>query len=138
MNSLYIKMFTLSNAVKIMVLANLILMILWIKIKITLANWPKKTTLYQIWSNFYWKYIFSWIYSGFIVVDNFTNLNLFYWFYREKNLDANSPFVIWVNGDTRAWYQLENLLKNESLRIVIDDSGDLNVRFLSEKLLLSI
>ena len=79
------------------------------------------------------KYKFPCMYSGFVEVDNETDSNLFYWFYRDEDLSTKSPLVLWVNGGPGASSQLGNLVENGPLKLVKDKNGKIKVNSLEKQ-----
>jgi carboxypeptidase C (cathepsin A) len=81
--------------------------------------------------NFNKKYTFPCFYSGFVKVDEASNSNLYYWFFRDEKYDANAPLVLWLNGGPGASSQLGNLIENGPIRLVKDKNGNINAHSLT-------
>ena len=73
------------------------------------------------------------MYTGFVQVDNTTDSNLFYWFYRDENLDEKAPFALWVNGGPGISSQLGNFVETGPLRLVKDQNGKIKVHSLENQ-----
>ena len=63
------------------------------------------------------------MFSGFVNVEEETDSNLFYWFFRDENLTSNAPLVIWINGGPGSSSQLGNILENGPLKLVKDSAN---------------
>ena len=70
-------------------------------------------------------------YSGFVQVDEPTDSNLFYWFFRDEDMDDEAPLVLWVNGGPGASSEYGNLIENGPFKLVRDESGNINVHSLT-------
>jgi len=81
--------------------------------------------------NFDWKYKFPCMYSGFVTVDQPTNSNLFYWFFRSEGLESKAPLVLWLNGGPGSSSQIGNLIENGPLKLVKDRDGITRVHSLT-------
>ena len=97
------------------------------------ATCPKKEDSVSDLKNFNPKYKYPWMYSGFVNVDQTTNSNLFYWFYRSDNLEPEAPLVLWLNGGPGSSSQLGNFIENGPLRLVKDDSGIIRVHSITDQ-----
>ena len=97
------------------------------------ATCPKKDDIIYDLKNFDPNYKYPCMYSGFVNVDQATNSNLFYWFFRDDNFNPNAPLVVWLNGGPGSSSQLGNFIENGPLRLVKDASGIIRVNTITDQ-----
>jgi carboxypeptidase C (cathepsin A) len=95
------------------------------------ANCPEKDDIVTDLPNFDHNYNFPCTYTGFVTVDEPTDSNLFYWFFRDEALDDNAPFVLWINGGPGSSSSFGNLIENGPFKLVKDQSGVIKVHSLT-------
>lgn len=63
------------------------------------------------------------MYSGFVTVEEETDSNMFYWYYRDEKLSTTAPLVLWINGGPGSSSMTGNILEHGPIRLIKDDKN---------------
>lgn len=83
--------------------------------------------------NFDAGYSYPCMYSGAIQVDEKTDSNLFYWFFRDEKNDPNAPLVFFTNGGPGSSSMAGLFMEIGPLRLVKDSDGKINVHSIDDQ-----
>ena len=109
---------------------SLLIIFAWLIKLISCEECPELPDIITSLPNYLENQPFPCMYSGTINVDEDTDSNLFYWFFRDEKLKEDAPLILWINGGPGASSMIGLFIENGPLKLVRDQNNILKVHYL--------